>query len=241
MSVITAAMVAATLDLPINQSLGFAHIVPYKGKASFQIGWKGIVQLAIRSGQYARINATQVYNGEIIAHNPFTGDMELRANPKSQGDPVGYLLYFRLMSGYEKYVYMTREEILAHAEKYSQGFKSSYSSPWKDNFDAMALKTVVKLGLSKWGVLSIEMQKAVVSDEAVVDENGEALQYPDNEPTPESPAATQAAKQSRLKTVVASVKQGTPTPAPETPDDGPFPFESEGPPGPKPPPIESPL
>lgn len=163
-SVISSAAIAASMDLPINQSLGFAHIVPYKGVAQFQMGWKGYVQLAMRSGQYKTINATAVYDGEIKKMNPFTGEIEFNPSPAAgNGQVIGYLLYFKLLNGYEKYFYMTKEECEAHGKRYSQSYKKGFGQ-WAENFDAMALKTVVKLGLSKYGILSLEMQKAVDSD-----------------------------------------------------------------------------
>ena len=168
MTVISAAMVAATLDLPINQSLGFAHIVPYSGKAQFQIGWKGLIQLAMRSGQYLTINLAVVHEGELVKHDPFTGQMQFDANGKKSDNAIGYVLYFKLLNGYEKYFYMTKEQATAHGRRYSKSFDTGN---WKNNFEAMALKTVAKLGLSKYGILSIEMQKAVELDQAVVGED----------------------------------------------------------------------
>jgi recombination protein RecT len=167
-SVVSAAAVAATLDLPISSSLGFAHIVPYSGKAQFQMGWKGFIQLAMRSGQYRTINLAVVYEGQLINYDPFTGKTELDAFKKKSDVAVGYLLYFTLTNGYEKYFYMTKQECEAHGKRYS---KSYSSGQWAKNFDAMALKTVAKLGLSKYGILSIAMQKAVEVDQAVIGEN----------------------------------------------------------------------
>lgn len=177
MSVISSAAVAASMDLPINQNLGFAHIVPYKGVAQFQIGWKGLVQLAMRTGQYKTINATKILDGQIVVHNSFTGEMEFQE--KSSSDKVvGYLLYFKLMNGFEKFHYMTAEECKKHAQKYSAAFKAGYG-PWKDDFDSMALKTVVKMGLSKYGILSIQMEKAISVDQAEVNIDSDVVQYPD--------------------------------------------------------------
>ena len=178
MTVISAAAVAASLDLPINSSLGFAYIVPYKGEAQFQLGAKGFVQLAMRSGQYRTINLAVIYEGQIKRHNPFTGEMEFD-NEKKSDRIVGYLLYFKLLNGYEKYFFMTYDEVFAHGKRYSQSFASDRSQ-WKKNFDAMALKTVCKLGLSKYGILSIEMEKAVKYDQAVVTPTDDAPVYVDS-------------------------------------------------------------
>lgn len=166
MSVISAAAIAASLDLPINPSLGFAHIVPYKGIAQFQIGWKGFVQLAMRSGQYKSMNATTVLEGQLVKWNRFTGEMEFQDEAKSD-TVIGYLLYFKLNGGFEKYFYMTAEQCEAHGKRYSKSYAKG-TGQWKENFDSMALKTVVKQGLSKYGTLSIDMRTAIVMDQAVV-------------------------------------------------------------------------
>lgn len=179
MSVIASAAVAASLGLPINSSLGFAHIVPYKDIAQFQMGWKGFIQLAMRTSQYKTINATEVYSGQIKSRNRFTGDLVFDEAASDSGEVEGYLLYFKLLNGYEKYFYMSKEECLRHGKKYSQSFAKGYGQ-WKDNFDAMALKTVVKLGLSKYGILSVEMQKSIQVDQAKVSLDGEVEEYPDN-------------------------------------------------------------
>lgn len=169
-SVVASAAVAASLNLPINPSLGFAHIVPYKGVAQFQLGWKGFVQLALRSGQYGTINVVPVLEGQIKKRNSFTGEIEFSEEFVSR-KVVGYLLFFRLLNGYQKYFYMSEDECRNHGKKYSASFKKGYGL-WVDNFEAMALKTVVKLGLSKYGILSVEMQKAIELDQAVIQEDG---------------------------------------------------------------------
>ena len=176
MSVISSAMIAATLDLPINQNLGFAHIVPYGNKAQFQMGWKGFVQLAERTGLYKTMNVAEVYDGELIENNRFTGEMKFDSEQKKSDEIIGYVAYFRLMNGFEKYLYMTKKQAEAHGKKYS---KSYNTGNWQNNFDAMALKTVIKMLLSKFGILSIEMQKAVEADQATINEDG-TPEYVDN-------------------------------------------------------------
>lgn len=175
-SVISAAAVAASLDLPINSSLGFAHIVPYKGKAQFQMGWKGYIQLAQRTGMYHKIEINDVLEGQIVSHNKFTGDFVF--GEETSDKVVGFMLYFRLSNGFEKYFYMTKDACMAHGKKYSQSFGSQYGR-WKLDEDAMCRKTVVKMGLSKFGILSIDMQRAVVTDQATISESGEVESYPD--------------------------------------------------------------
>lgn len=205
MSVFSSAAVAASMDLPINPSLGFAHIVPYKGVAQFQIGWKGFIQLAMRTAQYKTINAAVIYEGQIKDENPFTGEMEFQKE-RASDKIVGYLLYFKLLNGFEKYFYMTKQECEAHGKKYSATFKKNFGG-WVDDFDAMALKTVVKMGLSKYGYLSIDMQKAIELDQAEINPEGGVKGYPDApaaEPEPEKPEKTQP---SRLKQAVAQQPQ----------------------------------
>lgn len=166
-SVIASAAIAASMDLPINPSLGLAHIVPYKGTAQFQMGWKGYVQLALRSGQYKTIHASIIYEGQIKNINHFTGAVTFNEDGgPSSNKVVGYMLYFTLLNGFEKYFYMSQQECHDHGQQYSAAYKKGFG-PWVDNFDAMALKTVVKLGLSKYGILSLEMQSAMKNEEPV--------------------------------------------------------------------------
>lgn len=180
MSIISAAAIAATLDLPINQNLGFAHIVPYSGVAQFQMGWKGFVQLAIRTGLYQTMNAAEIYEGELVQYNRITGQTEIDESQRKSDKVVAYVAYFKLSTGFEKYLLMTVEQVTKHAKRYSKSFTRA-GTPWQINFDAMALKTVLKLLLSKYGILSIEMQKALQYDQSVVTETegGEKVEYPD--------------------------------------------------------------
>lgn len=176
MSVYNAAAVAATLDLPLNNSLGFAYIVPYNSKdgvkAQFQVGYKAFIQLAQRSGQFKTINATDVREGEIKRFNRLTGEIEfewMQSEAREKAKVVGYVSYFRLLNGFDKNLYMTVDELQAHGKSFSQTFKKGFGL-WKDNFEAMAMKTVLKLLLSKYAPLSIEMQRAVITDQAVIND-----------------------------------------------------------------------
>ena len=171
MSVIQAAAIAASMDLPINSNLGFAHIVPYKGRATFQMGWKGFVQLAMRTGKYKTMNAAKVFEGQLVRLDPFTGEMEFNPDEKKSDTVFGYLFYFKLLNGFEKYTFMTTAQCEEHGKRYSQTYKLG-KGRWKDDFDAMALKTVVKQGLSKWGILSVEIQQAMEFDQAAIDADG---------------------------------------------------------------------
>ncbi|WP_151676087.1 recombinase RecT [Acinetobacter soli] len=177
-TVVNAAMMAATLDLPINSNLGFAYIVPYKRKwkegnqwkesneAQFQMGYKGFIQLAQRSGQFSRIAATPVYEGQLVSANPLLG-YEFDWTVENKGEAIGYVAFFKLLNGFTAELYMSTADVKKHAGKYSQSFKYG-SGVWKDNFEAMALKTVTKLLLSKQAPLSIDMQTAQLADQSIV-------------------------------------------------------------------------
>ena len=186
-SVIAAAMVAATLDLPVNPTLGMAYIIAYGGDAQFQIGYKGIIQLALRSSQFKRLNAGPV-NAEVFVKYDNVGEPVLdwsKFDPLAP--PAGYFAGWELLNGFTKTVYWTGEQVEAHAKRFSKAYTKS-SSPWKTDFDAMATKTVLKAGLSKWGILSVEMQKAVSHDQGVQRDVDGPVEYVDIE----SAAPTQA-------------------------------------------------
>lgn len=165
--VIMEALKAATLNLPINKNLGYAYIVPFKNKGKltpqFQIGYKGYIQMAQRSGQYKALNAGILYEGMEVKRDFLRGTFEIIGEPKSD-KVIGYFAYFQLLNGYEKAIFMSKEDITNHAKRYSQAYGSEYS-PWKKQFDEMAQKTVIKRLLSKYGVLTTEFQDAVKEDE----------------------------------------------------------------------------
>ena len=171
-TIFSAACMAATLNLPINNSLGFAYIVPFKNsklnkiEAQFQLGYKGYIQLAQRSGQFKRIAATAVYEGQLLEADPLFG-YKFDWKVEKKGQPIGYVAFFELINGFTAELYMTAQEVQQHANKYSQTAKKGYGV-WKDQFEAMALKTVLKLLLSKQAPLSIEMQKAQIADQMVI-------------------------------------------------------------------------
>jgi recombination protein RecT len=180
-SIYNAAAVAATLDLPLNNSLGFAYIVPYNAKqkdgsykqvAQFQLGYKGFIQLAQRSGQFQTISAKAVYEGQIIDDDGFEGYAFNWKGKKSE-KVIGYAAYFRLLNGFEKTLYMTVENIKGHGLKFSKTYGSEKTrkySLWETDFESMAQKTVLKLLLSKFAPLSVEMQKAVITDQSVIND-----------------------------------------------------------------------
>ena len=195
-SILKAGAIAATLDLPIDPNLGFAYIVPYKNKykdetgswrekneAQFQMGYKGFVQLAIRTGQYKRINVTELYEGQFESYDPITDELKYNLDNRLSDEITHYVAYFQTINGFEKYNVMSKEEIETHAKKFSKTYSYKGSS-WQTNFNTMAKKTVLKLLLSKFGILSIEMQTAQKADQAVIrefDNNNIEVEYVDNE------------------------------------------------------------
>lgn len=180
MTIIASAMKAATMELPIDKNLGYAYIVPFNRKekvgnkwvthneAQFIIGYKGYIQLAQRSGQYKALNAIAVYEGQIDGWNPLTEEFEFNYAGKESDNVIGYVGFFELLNGFKKTVYWTKQEIEEHRISNAKGFdKSKLTGAWKDNYDQMAIKTVLRNMLAKWGILSVEMQSAVASDEKV--------------------------------------------------------------------------
>ncbi len=186
-TIIAAALQAATLKLPINKNLGFAYIVPYKGQAQFQMGWKGYVQLAERTGQYKTINASVVYEGQIEEIDFITG--KIVKGEKVSNKVIGYVAYIEMINGFSKTLYMTKEEMEEHAKKYSQSYnydinRGGKASTWSTNFDAMATKTVLKLLIGKYGIMSVDMESsnlaaAMKADGGAIDANGN-IEYVDN-------------------------------------------------------------
>lgn len=207
-SIIGAAFVAATYDLPIDSNLGFAAIVPYNNskfnpqtsqwekhmEAQFQIMYKGFIQLAIRSGYYEKMNYAVVYEDELVSYNPITGEIEFvkdfsdctQRDAGEEEKVVGYYARFKLRTGYSQELFMSKKAVENHAKKYSQSYRSDLKenkqkSKWTTDFEAMALKTVIKLLLSKWGILSVDMQRAIQDDQKTFDGEGNGS-YGDNKP-----------------------------------------------------------
>lgn len=160
-TIVAAGAMAAALDLPINQNLGYAYIVPYGGEAQFQMGYKGYIQLAMRTGQYKTINACEVYEGEIVNENRFTGEFEF--GNRTGDEIIGYMAYFKLINGFEKYIFMNMKDMQAHARKYSKNYKGGTDKWGIADFHSMAIKTVLKRLISKYGILSIEMQAGLIT------------------------------------------------------------------------------
>lgn len=212
-AVVMEALKAAVLKLPINKALGYAFIIPFNNSVkddkgnwvkkmvpTFQMGYKGFIQLAMRTGQYRTINADVVYEGELRKANKLTGEIAFDGEKKSD-KVVGYFCYFELLNGFSKTLYMTVEQMAEHAKRYSKGLKKettvesllnlsnlpvapdSKTVGWMGNFHGMAVKTVIRNLLGKYGYLSVEMQQAIVNDtegdtsenrDSLVHENGNA-------------------------------------------------------------------
>ena len=192
-SIINSAIASATLDLPIEKNLGYAYIVPYKDKAQFQMGYKGYIQLALRSGQYKYINSIEIKEGELENYNLLTGEFNFKfiedINQRLEAKTIGYASYIEFTNGFRNTLYMTKEQVDNHAKEYSQSYaydlrKGYKNSNWSTNFDSMALKTVLKLNLSKFGALSVSVQKALQIDgssiKSISEEGTINVEYVDN-------------------------------------------------------------
>lgn len=170
--VVMEALKAATLKLPINKQLGFAYIVPYRSRnevvPQFQIGYRGYIQLAMRTGQYRHLNSGMVCEGVRVERDLLTGKVKF-SGETTNDKAIGYFAYMELLNGFTKTVYMTKDEVIEHAQKYSPSYNNK-SSAWQTNFDAMAEKTVIRRLLSKFGILSTEMISALTSDSDFNDE-----------------------------------------------------------------------
>ena len=172
MTVIQAGLKAASFDLPIDQNLGYAYIVPFKNwkkdlgksvmEANFILGWKGMHQLALRTGAYKIINVVDIREGELKSYNRLTEETEIEFidddDLRETKPIIGYLGYYRLVNGAEKTIYMTVKQIENHEKKFRKG--QYMGKGWRDDFDAMARKTVYRKLIGKWGVMSIQYQSA---------------------------------------------------------------------------------
>jgi len=168
-NVVMEALKAASLKLPINKQLGFAWIVPYRDSKTgqyiptFQLGYKGYVQLCMRTGAYRYINADVIYEGELVKHDKLTGEIEIDPSKRTSDKKIGYFAFIETLNGFRKTLFMTVEEVTKHAQQYSKSYGSK-NSVWATDFDAMALKTCLRLLLSKYGIMSVEMQRAYIED-----------------------------------------------------------------------------
>lgn len=170
MSIIGSAMVAATMQLQVIPTLGQCYIIPYKGKALFQVGYLGLLQLCQRSGQFKKILAAPVHEGEYISGDEFDENYVFDKKQKKSDKIVGYMAKFELLNGFTKVAYWDIDRVKAHANKFSEAFRAGKNTPWKTDFDAMALKTVLK-SILKFAPKSVEMQSAMTFDQSVVNTN----------------------------------------------------------------------
>ena len=193
-SILSAALLGHSLNLPQSPQIGMFYMVPFKNKkkmkdsngrevtidvteATFQLSYRGMLQLAMRSGQYKAMNVTDIREGELVAYNPIEDTYEFKPETdytkRSSLKIVGYYAFFEMINGFKKGIYWTIEQLDAHAKKYSASYRNGWSSSiWKSDFDAMAKKTLLRQLISKWGIMSVEMEKAYVGDQAVIREDG---------------------------------------------------------------------
>ena len=190
-SILSAALLGESLKLSPSPQLGQYYMVPFNDKdrgkvAQFQLGYKGYIQLAIRSGQYKKLNVLAIKEGELIRFDPLNEEIEVKLiadeEEREQAATIGYYAMFEYTNGFRKAIYWSKKKMEAHALKYSKGYqaKKGYTF-WEKDFDGMAYKTMLRQLISKWGIMSIEMQTAIDSDMAVINEDG-TKDYVDNAP-----------------------------------------------------------
>ena len=191
-SIVSAALLGQALNLSPSPQLGQFYLVPFNDNkrgckvAQFQIGYKGYIQLAIRSGQYKKLNVLAIKEGELIKYDPLDEDIEVKLieneEEREKAETIGYYAMFEYLNGFRKTIYWSKQKMEAHALKYSMGYraKKGYTF-WEKDFDGMAYKTMLRQLISKWGIMSIDltMQKALESDMAVINDNG-TYDYVDN-------------------------------------------------------------
>lgn len=199
-TIITAALVGESLGLSPSPQLGHFHLLSFndreRGKvAVFVIGYKGYIQLAMRSGQYKKLNVLAIKSGELVKYDPLNEEIEVNLieddTIREEKETIGYYAMFEYLNGFSKTMYWSKKKMQAHATKYSQGYRADVSKGtnwtfWSKDFDGMAYKTMLRQLISKWGIMSIEMQKALESDMGVVDASGN-VDYVDNEVIEEKP------------------------------------------------------
>lgn len=199
-SIVSGALLGEALKLSPSPQLGNYYLVPFKDKekgqvATFQLGYKGYIQLAIRSGQYKKLNVLAIKEGELIKYDPLNEEIEVNLiedeTKREKAKTIGYYAMFEYVNGFRKALYWSKEKMEAHAMQYSQGYradkqkKTAYTF-WSKDFDGMAYKTMLRQLISKWGIMSIDMQTAYESDMAYIKEDG-SKEYVDNkEDVPEA-------------------------------------------------------
>lgn len=185
-SILSAALLGHSLNLPQSPQIGMFYLVPFKGKngteATFQLSYRGMLQLAMRSGQYKAMNVTDIREGELVSYNPIEDTYEFKAetdfNKRTSLPIIGYYAFFEMVNGFRKGVYWSKDQVDAHAKKYSATYRKGYGL-WSTDFDSMARKTMLRQLISKWGIMSVEMERAYEGDQAVIREDG-TPEYIDN-------------------------------------------------------------
>ena len=191
-TILSAGLLGETLQLSPSPQLGQYYLVPFNDRnrgckvAQFQLGYKGYIQLAIRSGQYKKLNAMAIKEGELISYDPLNEDIEVKLieneSEREAAETIGYYAMFEYLNGFRKVIYWSKEKMIAHANQYSQGFRARKGYTfWEKDFDSMAIKTMLRQLISKWGIMSIEFQKAYEADMGVLRENQDP-EYVDNRP-----------------------------------------------------------
>ena len=192
-SIYSGALLGESLNLSPSPQLGHYYLVPFKDKekgkvAQFQLGYKGYLQLAIRSGYYKKINVLDIKEGELIKYNPLDEEIEVNLidneEKREKAKPIGYYAMFEYTNGFKKTLYWSKNKMVEHAKRYSQGYRADLNKGtsytfWSKDFDGMAFKTMLRQLISKWGIMSIEMQNAVEKDMGVINEDG-TIDYVDN-------------------------------------------------------------
>ena len=190
-TILSAALVGQALNLSPSPQLGQYYMVPFNDSkrgckvAQFQIGYKGYIQLAIRSGSYKKLNVLAIKEGELIKYDALNEDIEVKLiedeEEREKAQTIGYYAMFEYLNGFRKTLYWTKKYMEAHAEKYSMGYKAHKGYTfWEKDFDGMAYKTMLRQLISKWGIMSVDMQKAMESDMAEIKEDG-TYEYVDND------------------------------------------------------------
>lgn len=209
-SILSGALLGESLKLSPSPQLGQFFLVPFDNKkmgykeAQFQIGYKGYIQLAIRSGQYKKLNVLAIKKDELVLFDPLAEEIEVKLiedeEKREKAETIGYYAMFELTNGFRKAIYWSRAKMESHALKYSKGYQAKKGFTfWEKDFDGMAYKTMLRQLISKWGVMSVEMQTAIDADMAVIHEDGSKV-YVDNEPEADVPALEEPKEEKKTET-----------------------------------------
>lgn len=221
-SILSGALLGESLKLSPSPQLGHYYLVPFndreKGKvATFQLGYKGYIQLAIRSGQYKKLNVMAIKEGELEYFDPLNEDIKINLmvdswDEREEAETIGYYAFFELTNGFRKAIYWSRKQMEFHAVKYSPGYKRDLDKGtkytfWSKDFDGMTYKTMLRQLISKWGIMSIELQNAIDSDMAIINEDGTKEYVENDDPVIDAEAQTVEAQSDSVQE--APVQQPT--------------------------------